>query len=96
MESETRFLGIPLQRKSTDDFKGTKYGAPLEVQILYLDTDLCICTTGLGLEGPLHVYTKSDLWVSGGAKRKVIYICSRNETWTNVVSLFMLMTFNFE
>lgn len=68
---ETRFFGLSFGRKSQDDFRGTKYGAPLEVQVLYLDTDLCVCTTGLGLEGPLHVYTKSDLWVTGGAKRKV-------------------------
>ncbi|KAL3796653.1 hypothetical protein HJC23_009953 [Cyclotella cryptica] len=84
MESETRFLGIPFQRKSTDDFKGTKYGAPLEVQILYLDTDLCICTTGLGLEGPLHVYTKSDLWVSGGAKRK-LRLLARTASWVSTL-----------
>jgi hypothetical protein len=71
VEKESRLLGIPIGRKICDDFRGTKFGAPLEVQVLYLDTDLCVCTTGLGLEGPLHVYTKSDLWVTGGAKRKV-------------------------
>lgn len=71
VESETRIFGLPIKRKSMDDFKGTKYGAPLELQILYLDSDLCICTTGAGLYGPLHVYTKSDLWVTEGAKRKV-------------------------
>ena len=64
-------FGISIKKKSIDDLKGTKDGAPLEVQIIYLDTDLCICTTGAGLDGPLHVYTKSDLWVTGGAKRKV-------------------------
>ena len=71
LEKESRLLGISFGRKTTDDFRGTPYGAPLEVQILYLDTDLCVCTTGLGLEGQLHVYTNSDLWVTGGAKRKV-------------------------
>lgn len=71
VQGESRLFGLTLKRQYPEDFKGTKYGAPLEVQILYLDTDLCICTTGLGLEGPLHVYTKSDLWVTGGAKRKV-------------------------
>ncbi|KAL7486392.1 hypothetical protein ACHAW6_011996 [Cyclotella cf. meneghiniana] len=84
VESETRFMGIPFQRKSADDFKGTKFGAPLEVQILYLDTDLCICTTGLGLEGPLHVYTKSHLWVSGGAKRK-LRLLARTASWVSTL-----------
>ena len=71
MESESRLLGISFRRKDMDDIQRTKDGAPLEVQILYLDTDVCVCTTGLGLDGPLHVYTKSDLWTTDGAKRKV-------------------------
>ena len=75
-DKESRLLGVPIGRKSTNDFTGTKIGAPLEIQVLYLDSDLCVCTTGLGLEGPLHVYTKSDLWVTGGAKRKVSRDCS--------------------
>eukprot|EP00956_Cyclotella_meneghiniana_P010855 scaffold15227_cov70-Cyclotella_meneghiniana.AAC.5 len=66
MESESRLLGISFRRKNMDDIRRTKDGAPLEVQILYLDTDLCVCTTGLGLDGPLHVYTKSDLWTTDG------------------------------
>lgn len=70
-ESESRLFGLCVSKHGRDDFKGTKLGDPLEIQVLYLDNDLCICTTGDGLYGPLHVYTKSDLWVTGGAKRKV-------------------------
>ena len=70
-KSESRLLGLRVNVRTRDDFRGTKQGEPLEIQVLYLDTDLCICTTGAGLNGPLHVYTKSDLWVAGGAKRKV-------------------------
>ena len=79
MESESRLFGIRVSSNSREDFAGTKYGNPLEIQFLYLDNDLCICTTGAGFDGPLHVYTKIDLWVSGGAKRKVsfsLYQCS--------------------
>jgi len=71
VESESYLFGICTNGEDNDDFKGTKKGEPLEIQIIYLDNDLCICTTGLGLSGPLHVYTKSDLWVTGGAKRKL-------------------------
>ena len=69
--SESKILGLRVNVRSRDDFKGTKQGEPLEIQVIYLDTDLCICTTGAGLIGPLHVYTKSDSWVTGGSKRKV-------------------------
>lgn len=34
-ESESKLLGFPLGRKDMSDFRGTKYGAPLEVQVLY-------------------------------------------------------------
>jgi len=71
MERESKLFGFRVNGKSRDDFKGTKQGQPLEIQVLYLDTDLCICTTGVGLDGPLHVYTKNVLWVNGGTKRKV-------------------------
>jgi len=71
MNSESKFIGMPVNRKDRDDFVGTKYGAPLEIQVLYLDNDLCVCTTGQGLDGPVHVYTKSDLWATSGAKRNV-------------------------
>ncbi|KAL7549130.1 hypothetical protein ACHAWF_012398 [Thalassiosira exigua] len=70
-QSESKLCGFLVNGKDMDDFKGTELGNPLEIQILYLDSDLCICTTGAGLDGPLHVYTKSDLWVTGSAKRKV-------------------------
>ena len=70
-ESESTILGLCVKSNSKQDFKGKKQGQPLEIQVLYLDTDLCICTTGAGLDGPLHVYTKSDLWVTGVTKRKV-------------------------
>lgn len=70
-ESESRLFGLLVNSDSKEDYKGTKQGQPLEIQVLYLDNDLCICTTGAGLDGPLHVYTKSDSWVTGGAKRKV-------------------------
>lgn len=70
-ETESKLLGLRFNSRSRDDFKGTKQGQPLEIQVIYLDTDLCICTTGSGLDGPLHVYTKSDMWVTPGAKRKV-------------------------
>ncbi len=69
--SESKLFGLRVNSCRRDDFKGTKQGQPLEIQVIYLDTDLCICTTGAGLDGPLHVYTKSDLWVTRGAKRKV-------------------------
>ena len=71
MNSESRFIGMPVNRKDRDDIVGTKYGSPLEIQVLYLDGDLCVCTTGQGLDGPVHVYTKSNLWAASGAKRKV-------------------------
>ena len=70
-ESESALFGLLVNSEDKDDFKGTKQGQPIEIQVIYLDNDLCICTTGAGLDGPLHVYTKSDLWVTGGAKRKV-------------------------
>lgn len=73
-ESESRLFGFVVNSKGSDEIKGTNLDVPLEIQVLYLDTDLCICTTGAGLDGPLHVYTKSDLWVTGGAKRKVSHI----------------------
>ena len=73
-ESESSLFGMCISSESREDFKGTKQGEPLEIQVIYLDSDLCICTTGMGLDGPLHVYTKSDLWVSGGVKRKVSQI----------------------
>ncbi|KAL7469285.1 hypothetical protein ACHAXS_009546 [Conticribra weissflogii] len=84
VQSETRFLGLPVRKRNSEHFKGTKYGAPLELQIIYLDTDLCICTTGLGLDGPLHVYTKSDLWVTGGAKRK-LRLLARTASWISTI-----------
>ena len=71
MNSKSRFIGMPVDRKDRDDFVGTKYGSPLEIQVLYLDSDLCVCTTGQGLDGPVHVYTKKDLWATSGAKRNV-------------------------
>jgi len=70
-ESESTIFGLCVKSSSRYDFKSTKQGQPLEVQVLYLDTDLCICTTGAGLDGPLHVYTKSDVWTTGVTKRKV-------------------------
>ncbi len=70
-ECESKIFGLCVKSNNRRDFKGAKQGQPLEIQVLYLDTDLCICTTGVGLDGPLHVYTKSDLWVTGGTKRKV-------------------------
>ena len=69
--SQSKLFGLRVNSCGRDDFKGTKQGQPLEIQVIYLDNDLCICTTGAGLDGPLHVYTKSDLWVTRGAKRKV-------------------------
>lgn len=71
IESESKLFGICVGSKDKADFKGTAEGQPLEIQVLYLDTDLCICTTGAGMDGPLHVYTKSESWVTGKAKRKV-------------------------
>ena len=71
MESESKCFGFVLSKKGRSDFTGTKFGKPLEVQILYLDSDLCVSTTGEGLDGPVHIYTKGDLWV---AKRKVCYV----------------------
>ncbi|KAL9181460.1 hypothetical protein ACHAXT_010265 [Thalassiosira profunda] len=76
-ESESRLFGFRVGG-STDLQK------PVEIQVLYLDTDLCICTTGLGLDGPLHVYTKSDLWVTGGAKRKLRLI-AKTASWASTL-----------
>jgi len=76
MNSESRFIGMPVNRKDRDDFLGTKYGSPLEIQVLYLDGDLCVCTTGQGLDGPVHVYTKSNLWATSGAKRNMRLLLS--------------------
>lgn len=70
-ESESICFGMCVNSSTRVDFKGTKQGKPLEIQVIYLDSDLCICTTGEGLDGPLHVYTKSDTWNTGGAKRTV-------------------------
>ena len=69
--SESKFVGMPVKRKDRDDFVGTRYAAPLEIQVLYLDSDLCVCTTEKGLDGPVMCYTKSDLWATSGAKRNV-------------------------
>ncbi|KAL7445130.1 hypothetical protein ACHAXM_011858 [Skeletonema potamos] len=90
MSSESKIFGMPVKRKDRDDFIGTKYGSPLEIQVLYLDNDLCVCTTGQGLDGPVHVYTKSDLWATTGAKRKVS-VCAK---WmiTTHSSFFMLLS----
>lgn len=79
-ESESKLFGFLLNSNSRADFKGTKQGQPLEIQVLYLDNDLCICTTGAGLDGPLHVYTKSDLWVTGKAQRKLRLI-AKTASW---------------
>lgn len=84
MESESRLFGVRVNSSSRDDFRGTKLGNPLEIQVLYLDTDLCICTTGAGLDGPLHVYTKSDLWVTGGAKRKM-RLMAKTASWVSTM-----------
>ena len=70
-EIETRIFGICSSFKSREDIAGSGLGQPIEIQVLYLDSDLCVTTGGIGLTGPLHVYTKSEGWVSGGAQRKV-------------------------
>ena len=91
MNSESKFIGMPVNRKDRDDFLGTKYGSPLEIQVLYLDSDLCVCTTGQGLDGPVHVYTKSNLWVTSGAKRNVsVYRCVNDNTIFCVAKLFLV------
>lgn len=41
-----------------------------EIQILYLDSDLCICTTDKGLNGPLLLYTKSEIWKGKKERRR--------------------------
>lgn len=83
-ESESKLFGFRVNGNNRDDFKGTKQGQPLEIQVLYLDNDLCICTTGAGLDGPLHVYTKSDSWVTGGAKRKLRLI-AKSASWISTM-----------
>ncbi len=85
MSSESKFFGMPVKRKDRDDFIGTKHGSPLEIQVLYLDSDLCVCTTGQGLDGPVHVYTKSDLWATSGAKRKVSCVCKVDDNDTIII-----------
>jgi len=84
MEIESKLFGIRINGKSRDDFKGTTQGQPLEIQVLYLDTDLCICTTGAGLDGPLHVYTKNDVWVTGGAKHK-LRLMAKTASWISTM-----------
>ena len=92
-ESESKLFGFFSNSKTRDDFKGTKLGNPVEIQILYLDTDLCICTTEAGLDGPLHVYTKSDLWLTGGARRKVSsdILGTVNETYKQEMHTLMFL-----
>lgn len=85
-ESELRIFGLCVNSSTRDDFKGTKQGQPLEIQVIYLDNDLCICTTGEGLDGPLHVYTKSDAWNIGGAKRTVRLIANTISWITSIQS----------
>lgn len=85
-ESVSRIFGLCVNSSTRDDFKGTKQGQPLEIQVIYLDSDLCICTTGEGLDGPLHVYTKSDTWNIGGAKRTVRLIAHTISWITSIQS----------
>jgi hypothetical protein len=85
-ESESRMFGMCVDSSTRDDFKGTKQGKPLEIQVIYLDTDLCICTTGEGLDGPLHVYTKSDTWNTGGSKRTIRLIANTVSWITSIQS----------
>ena len=57
-----------IRRKGTDKFAGLT----VTIQFLYLDTDFCIATSSNeGLDGSLHVYTKSNVYRS---RRKVRYI----------------------
>lgn len=79
--SDARVCGVRVGGRGRGEFAGTARGRPLEIQVLYLDTDLCICTAGgLGLEGPLRVYTKDDAWVTGGAKRK-LRLFAKTASW---------------
>ena len=68
-------LGIRVPMKRKKGALRSKMGATLanersyigsgQVQILYLDSDLCITTTEKGLAGPMLVYTKSKFWTTG-------------------------------
>ena len=96
MNSESRFIGMPVNRKDRDDIVGTKYGSPLEIQVLYLDGDLCVCTTGQGLDGPVHVYTKSNLWAASGAKRKVSVLAKCMMIVTPIICVNKFFFFSFQ
>lgn len=89
-EIETRIFGICLSFKSRKDIAGTDLGQPIEIQVLYLDSDLCVTTGGIGLTGPLHVYTKSEEWVSGGAQRKLRLIVRTAEWLASIQSPFRI------
>ena len=43
---------------------GDEYLGKAKVQVIYLDSDLCITTTERGMEGPLLVYTKREFWTA--------------------------------
>jgi len=62
------------RRRQRDDDDEEEF----EVQVKYLDSDLCVSTTGRGMDGPLLVYTKNEEWIEArreqqtGTKRRFI------------------------
>lgn len=73
-------LRVPLKKKKKEmKAAGGGGGAAKDtylgnakVQVIYLDSDLCVTTTERGMDGPLLVYTKGNFWT---ARRKVSDVC---------------------
>lgn len=57
-------LRIPLKKQRKKESVGSEYLGKAKVQVIYLDSDLCITTTERGMEGPLLVYTKREFWTA--------------------------------
>ena len=78
---------VPLKKQKKEK-KGACLGNA-KVQVIYLDSDLCITTTEQGMDGPLLVYTKGNFWT---ARRKVS-ACSVH-LWHGWRCYFRLQTYS--
>ncbi len=83
--SMTKYLfDKEIRRKGTDKFAGLT----VTIQFLYLDTDFCIATSSnQGLEGPLHVYTKSNVYRSRRKVRRNPAAATTTTTTTTTTTL---------
>jgi len=66
-KKDLRAFGFRVPLKKQKKEKKGAYLGNAKVQVIYLDSDLCITTTEQGMDGPLLVYTKGNFWT---ARRK--------------------------